>query len=98
MKREYEINSLLKSLNHANPDMRAFHSVLTALPCMSHGEMRISLITLNKIFIEGYSNCVEGSTCSYIGGTGPARFTKCIEDIENIVSKYILGEEFNPVQ
>ena len=42
MKKEYEFNSLLKLLNHANPDARDFYLVLTVLLCTLHSKMRIS--------------------------------------------------------
>ena len=44
MKNEYELKDLILSIEHSNPDTRAFYSVITALPCMFHGEMRIATL------------------------------------------------------
>ena len=65
------------------------------MPCVLHRAMIIALIALNKIFIEGYSNCAEEILNSDIGDLGAARFNKSAFDIENIVNTQILGQENN---
>ena len=96
MKNEHGLKMLNKSLAHGNPYLHSFCYMLTAMTHMIHGEMIISLIVMNKTLIEGYSNCVNGSLNKEIGGSGLPRFEKHIIFIENVVSKKILGDEFNP--
>lgn len=92
MKNEHEMLELRKALDYASPDVRAFYSLLITMPCILHGEMRLALSIINKCMIEGYSNCIEGTLHSNIGGTGTARFEKYIEEFEDIVNKKILGK------
>ena len=98
IKNEHELKNLIKSINHSYPGIRAFYSMLTAMLCILHREMRIALSILNKTFIEGYSNCVEANIHSEIGGTGPARFDQYVKDIEKIVNTEIFGNHNNVLQ
>jgi len=98
MKQEYQLKNLRQSLNHANPDVRAFYSLLTAMPCILHGENHICLKILKMILIEGYSNCLDGSLYSAIRGNGSARFDQYVKDVERLINYEILGDEFNPSQ
>ena len=78
--------------------MRAFYGSLTAMTCILHGEMRISLKILNMILIEGHSNWLDGILHSSIGDTGPDRLDRYTCDIENTINIQILGDNRNPSQ
>ena len=83
---------LRKALAHACPDVRAFYKLLTTMPCILHGEMRLALFILNKTMIEGYSNCIKGTLHRNIGSNGTARFEKYIKEFKEIVNTKILGK------
>ena len=53
--------------------------------------MRIALSFIIKIFIKGYSNCIEVNICSEVRGTGPSRFNLHVNDIENKISTEIFS-------
>ena len=97
MKHEYQLRNL-KKWTHENPDVRAFCSLLIAMPHILHGEMRIALKILTMILIQGYSNCHDGILYPNIGGAGPERFDQCVSDAENLINTQTLGNEFNPSQ
>ena len=90
--------NLKKELEHDNPDVQCSCSLLTTIPCMFHGEMRISIKFIQMIFIEGHSNCVDGNLCPNISGLGPARFNQHMLDVENVINDETLGEIDNEAQ
>ena len=98
---EKEISLLIEQIKCNNKQKYAIIQIMAYIPCIMHMETRIGIKILTLLLIEGLSSVQGGRLHLHIYGecnTEKQREQKYIDDIESIVTKQILGDNYNPTQ
>ena len=87
----------IEELEHGQQRNGALFLLLQAIPCILHMENRVGIKVITMLLIRGLSNVKEGVLYSEHKSMNK-RIEMYIEDVTNIVSTKILGDEDGPAQ
>jgi hypothetical protein len=87
----------IEELEHGRQRNGALFLLLQAIPCILHMENRVGIKVITMLLIRGLSNVKEGILYAEHKSMNK-RIEMYIEDVTNIVSTKILGDEDGPAQ
>ena len=95
---EFDLKILKMKYEHADISEKSFYCVRDAATCILYMKNRVSITYLQMLFLEGYSNCEDGTLYTNAGRSVKAKFMQYVSDIIDAINNTILGDELNPAQ
>lgn len=96
-RKEAAVFEQLEELEHGRQRNGALFLLMQAIPCILHMENRVGIKVITMLLIRGLSNVKEGVLYSEHRSVSK-RIELYINDVTNIVSTKILGDEDGPAQ
>jgi hypothetical protein len=95
LQHEQRLQVLLDQVSHFEGVGIALFQVMPAVPCILHCENCVCLKIITMLLIEGFLNAEAGLILNHISAKNKKK--EYIHQMQNIISKEILGDELDPL-